>query len=131
MSRRVILILSCALLLLFLLLAGAGSIGYFLAKPFSSGGLGQDRPSPDGKWIARALTYQERSLLGARRVYSELRIETPAPSPRTVRQMIICDTAEPTIDWQQEGEIFWNRNSASVTFKCVTGKANLAITLTP
>jgi len=131
MSRRVTLIFSCALLLLFLLLAGAGSIGYFLAKPFSSGGAGQDRSSPDGKWIARALSYRERSLLGVRRVYSELRIETPAPSPRTVRQMIICDTAEPTIDWRQEGEIFWNRNSASVTFKCVTGKANLAITLSP
>jgi hypothetical protein len=45
--------------------------------------------------------------------------------------MLIEDTAVPGIDWRLEGEVFWARNSSSVTFKCVTGKANLEVTLTP
>ena len=45
--------------------------------------------------------------------------------------MVIEDTAEPSMDWRIEGEVFWTKNSSSVTFKCVTGKANLEITLTP
>jgi hypothetical protein len=45
--------------------------------------------------------------------------------------MVIEDTAEPSMDWRIEGEVFWARNSAAVTFKCVTGKANLEVTLTP
>jgi hypothetical protein len=129
MNRRLILIAAGALLLL--LLVAAGAVGYLLNRPFPGEGGGQTRNSPDGRWVALATTRHEYSVMGGSRTYSELKIETPAPAPRIVRKMIIQDTAEPTIDWRQEGEIFWTRNSASVTFKCVTGKANLEIVLTP
>ena len=129
MSRRVILIVACGLLLV--LLSTAGAVGYVLKIQFRSGGGGQSRNSPSGNWVAHAITFHERTLLGPRRHFSELRIDTAGPSPRTIRKMVIEDTAEPTIDWRQEGEIFWNRSSSSVTFKCVTGKANLEINLVP
>src|SRR5687767_2412469 len=129
MSRRVILILGCAVFLLLLL--GAGGVGYLLGRPFQGDGGGQSRPSPDGKWLAHARTSTERSVVGGTRRFSELSIVTAGSSPQVVRKMIIEDTAEPAMDWRIEGEVFWARNSSAVTFKCVTGKANLAVTLTP
>ena len=129
MRPRVILIAVSALLLL--LLSVGGVAGYYLGKPFPGDGGGQSRRSPDGKWMAYATTMTEHSALGGQRRFSELRIDTPAPSPKTVRRMIIEDTAEPAMDWRIEGEVFWARKSSSVTFKCVTGKANLEVTLTP
>jgi hypothetical protein len=129
MSRRVILILGCVVLLL--LLAGAGAVGYVLGRPFPSEGGGQSRPSPDGKWVAHARTQTERSVVGGTRRFSELRIDSGGSSAQLVRRMIVEDTAEPAMDWRIEGEVFWARNSSAVTFKCVTGKANLNVTLVP
>jgi hypothetical protein len=126
MSRRVILIIACGLLL-FVLLA-AGTVGFLLKTTFTSAAAGQSRNSPDGKWVAHALTFQQKPLFGERRNFSELRIDTASPSARTVRKMIIEDTAA-MIDWRMEGEVFWKRNSSEVTFKCVTGKANLEVAL--
>jgi hypothetical protein len=129
MSRRATLIVACMLLVLLLSAAGAG--GYLLKKPFRSDSGGQSRNSPNAQWVAHATSFQERTIFGPRRRFSELRIDTSGPSPRTLRKMVIEDTAEPSTDWRQEGEVFWNRSSSSVTFKCVTGKANLEITLIP
>lgn len=129
MSQRAVLIAAGALLLL--LLVGAGGVGYVLGRPFPEDGGGQSRRSPDGKWVAHATTRSERSVVGGARRFSELRIDTGAPAARTVRRMVIEDTAEPAMDWRIEGEVFWARNSSAVTFKCVTGKANLEVTLTP
>jgi hypothetical protein len=129
MSRRLVLVAVCAFLVL--LVGIGGAVGYFLAAPFSSASAGQSRPSPDGRWVAHALTFKQGTFFGRKRSFFELRIDSPPPSIQTVRKMVIEDTAEPSIDWRLEGEVFWNRNGSSVTFKCVTGKANLEISLVP
>lgn len=129
MSRRAILI--AVLVVVSLLMLAGGSIGYVLAQPSEAVGAGQSRPSPDGKWVAHARTMSERSVLRGARRYSELRIDTAGSGPQVVRRMVIEDTAEPAMDWKIEGDVYWSKNSASVTFKCVTGKANLEVTLTP
>ena len=129
MSRRVTFIIAGALVLLVLLVAGAA--GYLLRTPFRSDGGGQTRNSPDKRWVAYATSFKEWSLTGGSRRFSELRIDSVAPAGETVRKMVIEDTAEPAVDWTQEGEIFWSKNSAAVTFKCVTGKANLEINMVP
>jgi len=129
MSRRVILIVAC-LMILFVVFA-AGTVGYLIKMSFHTVDGGQHHKSPGGQWVAHAVTFHERTLFGLRRHFSELRIDTAEPSPRTLRKMVIEDTALPFIDWRQEGEIFWNRSGSAVTFKCVTGKANLEITLVP
>jgi hypothetical protein len=128
-SRRTVLI-TLGLLILCLLGAGAWA-GHILTRTSEKPLGGQSRPSPDRKYVAYATTVTEGAVLGKKRRYSELRIDMPAPSSQTVRRMVIEDTAEPAMDWRIEGEVFWTKNSSSVTFKCVTGKANLEITLTP
>ena len=128
-SRRAGLIIIGVLILS--LLGGGAWAGHFLTRTSAKPLGGQSRPSPDRKYVAYATTVTEGAILGKKRRYSELRIDTPAPSPQTVRRMVIEDTAEPAMDWRIEGEVFWTKNSSSVTFKCVTGKANLEITLTP
>ena len=128
-SRRTALII-VGVLMLCLLGAGAWA-GHFLTRTSEKPLGGQSRPSPDRKYVAYATTVTEGALVGKNRRYSELRIDTPALTPQTVRRMVIEDTAEPAMDWRIEGEVFWTKNSSSVTFKCVTGKANLEITLTP
>ena len=115
-----------------LCLLGTGAwAGHLLTRTSADALGGQSRTSPDKKYVAHAVTVTEGSVFGKKRRYSELRIDTPVPPVQTVRRMIIEDTAEPAMDWRIEGEVFWSRNSSSVTFKCVTGKANLEITLTP
>jgi hypothetical protein len=129
MSRRAVLII---LILLVLMLFGLGGLaGYALVRPFGGVDGGQSRRSPDGKWMAYATSFSERTVLGGKRRFSELRVDNGAVSGQTIRRMVIEDTAEPGIDWRIEGEVFWARNSSAVTFKCVTGKANLEVTLTP
>lgn len=118
----------CVVLLAMVL--GIGTAGYLVGRPFPGGGGGQERRSPDGKWVAYAQSLSEWSVIGGTREYSELRVDD-GRGGGTVRRMLIEDTAVPGIDWRLEGEVFWARNSASVTFKCVTGKANLEVTLTP
>jgi hypothetical protein len=56
-------------------------------------------------------------------------IQTTAPSPRTVRKMRIEDTAQPPIDWREEGTVIWATNSSAVTFKNDGIKTCLDITL--
>jgi hypothetical protein len=129
MSRNLILAAAGAILLVLLLVAG--SAGYLIARPFSSDPGGQSRPSPDTKWIAHARSFQQGTLFGPKRNFFELKVESSGPTPQLVRRMVIEDTAAPSVDWRIEGEVFWNRNSSAVTFKCVTGKANLEITLAP
>ena len=128
-SRRAILV-AVGLVVALLLVAG-GWVGFALAQPSEAAGGGQSRPSPDGRWVAHARTMSQKSLLAGSRRFSELRIDTSGSGPRVVRRMVIEDTAEPPMDWKIEGDLFWSKNSASVTFKCVTGKANLEVTLTP
>ena len=128
-SRRAALIAVCLLILS--LLGGGAWAGLFLTRASAKALGGQSRHSPDRKYVAYATTVTEGAILGKKRRYSELRIDTPSPSSQTVRRMVIEDTAEPSMDWRIEGEVFWTKNSSSVTFKCVTGKANLEITLTP
>jgi hypothetical protein len=129
MNVRVVLIIVCLFLLM--LLGVGGWVGYSMGQPYKSEGGGQTRRSPDGKYVAHASTRTEKTRLGASRRYSELKIETATPTPQIVRKMVVEDTAEPAMDWRIEGDVFWSRNSGSVTFKCVTGKANLEVTLTP
>ncbi|MGZ8939457.1 MAG: hypothetical protein ACXW32_09635 [Limisphaerales bacterium] len=129
MSRRAILI--AVFVVVSLLMLAGGWIGYVLAQPSEAVGGGQSRPSPDGRWVAHARTMSEGSVVGGTRRYSELRIDTAGSGPQVVRRMVIEDTAEPAMDWKIEGDVYWSKNSASVTFKCVTGKANLEVTLTP
>ena len=128
-SRRAILI-AVGIAVSLLLVAGAW-IGFTLAQPSEPVGGGQSRPSPDGRWVAHARTMSQGSVLAGPRRFSELRIDTAGSGPRVVRRMVIEDTAEPAMDWKIEGDLFWSKNSSSVTFKCVTGKANLEVTLTP
>lgn len=118
-------------LVVLLLLGVGGWVGYALGQPAEPVGGGQSRPSPDGKWVAHARTMTEGSTLGGSRRFSELRIDSVGKAPQVVRRMVIEDTAEPAMDWKIEGDVFWSRTSASVTFKCVTGNANLEVTLTP
>ncbi len=127
MNRRTFLIIAGVLLVLVVVLGAVGAAGYLINKPFRSEASGQHRPSPDRKWVAHAVTFNERTLFGPRRRFSELRLETAGSE--VVRRMVIEDTAEPFVDWRIEGEVFWSRNSSAVTFKCVTGKASLDITL--
>ncbi len=128
MSRRATLIIVSALLLVLL---AAGTIGYLVRTPFRSNGSGQSRNSPDRKWTAYATTFEEWSVQGGTRRFSELRIDSATKSGQTVRKMILEDTAVPSINWSQEGDVFWAKNSSQVTFKCVTGKANLEISMVP
>ncbi|HEX7861327.1 MAG TPA: hypothetical protein VF773_13425 [Verrucomicrobiae bacterium] len=127
--KRIFWIALCAVV--FLIFAAGGTVVYALQKPSTKAAGGQSRPSPDRQWVAHATTVEESAPIGKRRRFSELRIDSAGPSPKTVRRMVIEDTAEPAMDWRIEGEVFWAKNSASVTFKCVTGKANLEMTLTP
>jgi hypothetical protein len=129
MSRRVIYIIAGALVALVLLVAGTA--GYLMGKSFRTDSGGQTRNSPDKRWVAHATNFKEWSLTGGSRRFSELRIESATKAGQIVRKMVIEDTAEPAVDWTQEGEIFWSRNSAAVTFKCVIGKANLEINMVP
>jgi hypothetical protein len=129
MNFRLVLITVCVFLLM--LLGVGGWVGYSMGQPYASEGGGQTRRSPDGKYVAHANTRTEKTRLGHSRRYSELKIETASPSPQLVRRMVVEDTAEPAMDWRIEGEVFWSRNSSAVTFKCVTGKANFEVSLTP
>lgn len=105
-----------------------GGAGYLLGRTFQGEGGGQSVTSPNRKWVAHAYTIEEWSVLGGKRTISELRVETAPPNPKLVRRTVIADTAKPEIDWRIEGEVFWNRNSSAVTFKAVTGKANVDVT---
>ena len=125
MSRRIIFVAACLVLLL--VVCGIGAAGYLLGKPFQGAGGGQSRPSPDGKYVAHAFSSEEWSVLGGTRRFSDLWVEAKGPQGGTVRRMRVEDTAKPGIDWRIEGEVFWSRNGA-VTFKAVTGKANLDVT---
>lgn len=129
MNARLVLIAICVFLLT--LLGLGGWVGYSMGQPYKSEGGGQTRRSPDGKYVAHASTRTEKSRIGGARRYSELKIETATATPQIVRRMVVEDTAEPAMDWRIEGDVFWSRNSSAVTFKCVTGKANFEVTLTP
>ena len=82
----------------------------------------------DNSGAKRALVIR---VLGGTRRFSELRVEARGRNGGTVRKMRVEDTAEPGIDWRMEGEVFWNRSSSAVTFKAVTGKANLEVVMAP
>ena len=129
MNRRWIFVVGCVVLLL--LVVGIGAVGYFLGRPFPTTGGFQYKRSPDGKWVGYATSLSEWSVLGGKRHYSELRVDSEGGGGKTIRRMEIEDTAEPGIDWRIEGEVFWSRNSSAVTFKAVTGKANLEVTMAP
>lgn len=129
MSRRIVFVAVCAVLLL--VVSGIAGAGYLMGRPFAGEAGGQSRPSPDGKWVAYAWSTSEWSVLGGTRRFSELRVEARGRNGGTVRKMRVEDTAEPGIDWRMEGEVFWNRSSSAVTFKAVTGKANLEVVMAP
>lgn len=124
MKRRIKILAGCLLLLLF-----GGVIGYLLRVPGPASGGGQYQRSPDGKWIAFANTLDDGSVLGPHRTYYEFMIQTPPPSPRTVRTMRLEDTLAPPIDWREEGSILWASNSLTVTFRCDVRGTSLDITL--
>jgi hypothetical protein len=126
MNRRFLFLALCIGLLM--VVCAIAALGYLAGRPFQLESGGQSRPSPDGKWVAHAFSREEWSLLGGTTRFSELRVEAKGPNGSTVRRMRVEDTAEPGIDWRIEGEVFWNRHSSAVTFKAVTGKANLDVT---
>jgi hypothetical protein len=125
MNRRILFVAVCVGLAL--VVCGIAGAGYLVGRPFAGAAGGQSRPSPDGRFIAHAFSSEEWSVLGGKRRFSDLWVEAKGPKGGTVRRMRVEDTAEPGIDWRIEGEVFWSRNGA-VTFKAVTGKANLDVT---
>jgi hypothetical protein len=123
-KRRIKILAGCALLFLL----GVG-VGCLLSVPGPASGGGRSQNSPDGKWAAFANTLDAGSVLGPHHTYSEFMIQTPPPSPRTVRSMSIEDSVAPPIDWREEGNILWASNSSSVTFKSDARQTSLEITL--
>ena len=124
MTRHIKILAASLLLLLF-----GGLIGYILRVPGPASGGGQYQRSPDGKWVAFANTLADGSVLGPHRTYYEFMLQTPPPSPRTVRTLRLEDTVMPPIDWREEGSILWASNSSTVTFKSDVRQTRVEITL--
>ena len=107
----------------------AVAIGYLLAQPLPGSGGGQYRESPDKKWIAHASTLSEMRIFRTERPYYEFTIQTPPPSPRTIRKIRVDAHTEPLIDWREEGEIRWATNSSEVTYMHAGSNMTFEITL--